>query len=71
MTLPPGKPDAEALQRAVAMKRVLWRDIKGDEEQRIRELQAYCTRLHQGDKAAGHKLATDAIWAAGRLECAE
>lgn len=63
MSLPAGKTHAEALERAVAMKRVLWRDIKFDEDQRIRELVNYCTRLHGGHRGEGEALAKEAIWA--------
>jgi hypothetical protein len=59
--LPPGKTVAQALERAIARKQVLWsRDM--DEDDRIDELVAYCVGLYGGDERAGQRLATAAIW---------
>jgi hypothetical protein len=59
--LPPGKTVAQALERAIARKDVLWsRDM--DEDDRIDELLAYCVGLYGGDERAGQLLATAAIW---------
>ena len=59
--LPPGKTVAQALQRAIDRKKILWsRDM--DEDDRIDELIAYCAGLYGGDARAGQLLATAAIW---------
>lgn len=62
MTLPAGKTHAEALERAVITRDLLWK-ARLSEDEILTQLESYCTRLHGGDKAAGTALATEAIYA--------
>ena len=61
--LPPDRTHGDALARAAARRKFLWRECASwDEDERIDALVAYCTRLYGGDAKAGEQLATDAIW---------
>jgi len=55
----------EALEVAVAWRKIIWRQAAKDEDERIDRLVAVCTRLCDGDTAAGTSLATMAIWTPG------
>lgn len=62
--LPPGKTYKEALQRASNCRDALW-GFAGcdlDEDEKVGELETYCTRLCQGNKKAGVALAEEAMW---------
>lgn len=61
MTLPAGKTHAEALERAVITRDILWKTHL-PEDAILTQLESYCTRLLGGDRAAGAALATEAIW---------
>lgn len=61
MTLPPGRSHAEALERAVITRDMLWKTGLPEDAILI-QLESYCTRLFGGDAAAGAALATEAIW---------
>lgn len=60
--LPAGRTYTEALNRAIARRRHLWRRDM-DEDERIDALTAYCIALYRGDEEAGRLLAQAAIWA--------
>lgn len=60
--LPPGRTYAEALERAVERRCLLWRHNL-PEDWRIDQLNAYCVALYRGDEEAGRLLAQAAIWA--------
>jgi hypothetical protein len=53
---------ADALPVAVAWRKIIWRQAAKDEDERIGRLLDVCTRLCDGDTAAGKELATNAIW---------
>lgn len=55
----------DALQVAVAWRKIVWRQAARDEDERIDRLIDICTRLCDGDVAAGRQLATKAIWTPG------
>ena len=55
----------EALAVAVAWRKIIWRQAARDEDERLDRLVAVCTRLCDGNLAAGKRLATTAIWTAG------
>lgn len=62
--IPAGRSYAEALERAVAQKLHLWSArMDLDEDERIKALNDFCSRLCSGDEQAGRELATDAVWA--------
>lgn len=63
MALPPDKTPADALRHAIAWREHLWRRVR-DEDDRIEQLNSICSAMHGGDRAAGRRLATDAIWGA-------
>ena len=60
-----GKTHADALARAVELKRQLWsnaRWMRVSEDRRIDELNRLCMLLHGGDVEAGLALAREAVW---------
>ena len=67
----PLRPEAESGDRqdilpvAVAWRKIIWRQAARDEDERIDRLVDLCTRLCDGDIAAGKQLASRAIWTPG------
>lgn len=61
LRLPAGRSEAQAIADAVHVKRALWRNIK-HEDQRLQQLEDYCTRLCSGDRQSGRRLAARAVW---------
>jgi hypothetical protein len=55
----------DVLQVAVAWRKIVWRQAARDEDERIDRLVDICTRLCDGDVAAGRQLASKAIWTPG------
>jgi hypothetical protein len=55
----------DILQVAVAWRKIVWRQAARDEDERIDRLVDICTRLCDGDLAAGRQLASKAIWMPG------
>ena len=55
----------DVLQIAVAWRKIVWRQAARDEDERIDRLVDICTRLCDGDLAAGKQLASKAIWTPG------
>ena len=55
----------DILQFAVAWRKIVWRQAARDEDERIDRLVDICTRLCDGDLAAGRQLASEAIWMPG------
>lgn len=56
--------EQNALAVAVQWRKIIWRQAARDENERIDRLISVCTRLCDGDKAAGKALAQKAIWTA-------
>lgn len=54
--------DAEVLEAAVGWRKIIWRQAARNEDERIDRLVGICTRLRDGDKAAGKRLAARALW---------
>jgi len=55
--------DRPQLKQATTRRDLLWRRCQAwNEDERIDELLAYCTRLCGGDAKAGGALAREAIW---------
>jgi hypothetical protein len=52
----------DALQVALAWRKIIWRQAAKDEDERIDRLVQVCIRLCDGDETAGSELATKAIW---------
>jgi hypothetical protein len=71
MTSPYTTSDAELCSRqdilpvAIAWRKIIWRQAARDEDERIDRLVELCTRLCDGDIAAGKELARSAIWTPG------
>ena len=55
----------DALSVAVSWRKIIWRQAARNEDERIDRLVDVCTRLCDGDKAAGSALATTAVWTPG------
>ena len=55
----------DILQVALAWRKIVWRQAARDEDERIDRLIDICTRLCDGDAAAGKQLASKAIWTPG------
>lgn len=55
----------EVLPIAVAWRKIIWRQAARDEDERLDRLVDLCTRLCDGDRAAGKFLASKAIWTPG------
>ena len=55
----------DVLEVAVAWRKIVWRQAAQDEDERIDRLVDICTRLCDGDFAAGKQLASKAIWTPG------
>ena len=55
----------DVLQVALAWRKIVWRQAARDEDERIDRLVHICTRLCDGDAAAGKQLASRAIWTPG------
>ena len=57
--------DEDVVSIAVDWRKIIWRQAAKDEDERIDRLVDLCTRLCDGDGAAGKQLATQAIWTPG------
>lgn len=55
----------DALSVAIAWRKIIWRQAARNEDERIDRLVDVCTRLCDGDKAAGKALAATAVWSPG------
>ena len=55
----------DILQIAVSWRKIVWRQAARDEDERIDRLVDICTRLCDGDIAAGKQLASRDIWTPG------
>ena len=52
----------DVLPVAVAWRKIIWRQAARNEDERLDRLVDLCTRLCDGDAAAGTLLASRAIW---------
>lgn len=59
--LPPGRTAADALAKAVEMRKLLWQS-RISEDAKLEQLESFCRRLYGGDKLSGQLLASAAIW---------
>jgi hypothetical protein len=55
----------DVLPVAIAWRKIIWRQAAKDEDERIDRLVDLCTRLCDGDVAAGKLLASKVIWTPG------
>jgi hypothetical protein len=55
----------DVLSVALAWRKIIWRQAAKDEDERLDRLVDLCTRLCDGDIAAGKQLASKALWTPG------